>query len=105
MNLALNAVQAMEGRGGNLCVRTSHENGAIQIEIEDTGCGIPAEMLARIYEPFFTTKPAGKGTGLGLFIAHQIVTEMEGTIEARSQPGLGTTVRVRIPRKETGGRS
>ncbi len=105
MNLALNAVQAMEGRGGNLWVRTSRENGAIQIEIEDTGCGIPTEMLSRIYEPFFTTKPPGKGTGLGLFIAHQIVTEMEGTIEARSQPGLGTTVRVRIPRKEMGGRS
>jgi len=100
MNLTLNAVQAMDGRGGELRLATSAEDGTIRIKVEDTGCGIAPELLKRIYEPFFTTKPVGKGTGLGLFIAHQIVTDLGGTIETRSQPGRGTTVSVRIPRPE-----
>jgi signal transduction histidine kinase len=105
MNLVMNAVQAMDGEGGTLQVATSATNGSIRIEIEDTGSGIPPDLLKRIYEPFFTTKPVGKGTGLGLFIAHQIVSEMGGTIEARSQPVRGTAFSVWIPAKERGGTS
>ena len=105
MNLALNSVQAMADGGGRLRIATAAVDGTIQIEVEDTGCGIPAALLKRIYEPFFTTKPVGKGTGLGLFITHRIVTEMGGTIQARSQLGQGTLFTVRIPRAPGGPRS
>jgi two-component system NtrC family sensor kinase len=102
MNLVLNALQAMDGEGGELQIATASEGGGARIEVADTGCGIAPEHLRRIYEPFFTTKPPGKGTGLGLFITHQIVTGMGGTIEARSEPGRGTTMTVRLPRGRRG---
>jgi len=98
LNLVLNALQAMDGGGGVLRIVTAAEGLGARIEVVDTGCGIPAEHLRRIYEPFFTTKPPGQGTGLGLFITHQIVTEMGGTIEARSERGRGTAMIVRLPR-------
>jgi two-component system NtrC family sensor kinase len=97
MNLILNSIQAMSSRGGVLRIATAAENGAVRLDIEDTGDGIPAKILGRIYEPFFTTKPADKGTGLGLFITHQVVTEMEGTIEVQSEQGQGTLFTVRLP--------
>jgi signal transduction histidine kinase len=100
MNLALNSLQAMEDGGGRLRIATSSENGSIQIEVDDSGVGIPPELLRRIYEPFFTTKPVGKGTGLGLFITHRIVTEMGGTIQVHSQPAKGTLFVVRLPRSQ-----
>jgi PAS domain S-box-containing protein len=105
MNLVLNAIQAMEKRGGKLRIVTCSLNGAIQINVEDTGCGIAPEALQRIYEPFFTTKPAGKGTGLGLFITHRIVTELGGTIQVRSRPETGTSFKIRIPRSGSEARS
>jgi PAS domain S-box-containing protein len=105
MNLVLNAVQAMDGEGGNLLIATSATNGSIRIEVEDTGCGVPPDLLKRIYEPFFTTKPIGKGTGLGLFIAHQIVSEMGGTIEARSKTARGTSFSVCVPTQPGGSES
>jgi len=101
MNLVLNALQAMDGGGGELRIVTAAEGKGARIDIVDTGCGIAPEHLKRIYEPFFTTKPVGQGTGLGLFITHQIVTEMGGAIEARSEVGLGTTMTVRLPREES----
>jgi signal transduction histidine kinase len=105
LNLVLNALQAMDGEGGELRVVTAAEEDGVRLEVMDTGCGISAEHLRRIYEPFFTTKPVGQGTGLGLFITHQIVTELGGTIEARSEPGRGATMIVRLPRGESGARS
>jgi PAS domain S-box-containing protein len=105
LNLVLNALQAMDGEGGELRVVTAAEEDGVRLEVMDTGCGIPAEHLRRIYEPFFTTKPVGQGTGLGLFITHQIVTELGGTIEAGSEPGRGATMIVRLPRGESGARS
>jgi len=105
MNLALNAIQAMADGGGRLRIATAAVNGTIQIEVEDTGCGIPGALLKRIYEPFFTTKPVGQGTGLGLFISHRIVSDMGGTIQVRSQPERGTLFTVRIPRASGGGRT
>jgi signal transduction histidine kinase/HAMP domain-containing protein len=105
MNLGLNAIQAMAETGGQLRIATNTVDGVVQIEVEDTGCGIPPSVLNRIYEPFFTTKPVGKGTGLGLFITHQIVSEMGGTIQVRSQPGQGTCLTVRIPRGRSEARS
>ncbi len=104
MNVTLNAIQAMGERGGTLEIATSLEQDAIRIEIADTGCGIAPGLVKRIFEPFFTTKPAGKGTGLGLFITHQIVTELGGTIRVKSRSGPGTRVTVLLPRPGSGGR-
>jgi two-component system NtrC family sensor kinase len=97
MNLTLNSIQAMANGGGSLRVATAADNGTIRIEVEDSGDGIPRENLAKIYEPFFTTKPVGKGTGLGLFITHRLVAEMGGSIGVRSQPGQGSLFTVRLP--------
>jgi len=98
MNVALNAIQAMAQGGGELRVRTSRENERIRIDVTDTGDGVPPAIMKRIYEPFFTTKPAGKGTGLGLFITHQIVEDLGGAIQVRSEVGEGTTVSIQLPR-------
>lgn len=103
LNLMLNALQAMPG-GGRLTVSVCvwHPEYALrsdrwtQIEIADTGPGIPPENLDRIFDPFFTTKR--DGTGLGLSICHSIVHQHEGEIEVQSQPGRGTTAVVRLPR-------
>jgi PAS domain S-box-containing protein len=97
MNLTLNAIQAMADNGGELRIATRAGNGTIQIEVVDSGCGIPPQLLKRIYEPFFTTKPVGKGTGLGLFITHRLVTEMRGTVDVRNQPERGTAFTIRLP--------
>ncbi len=97
MNLTLNAIQAMADHGGELRISTTSVNGSIQMEFEDSGYGIRAELFRRIFEPFFTTKPVGKGTGLGLFITHQIVSDMGGTVRVTSEPDEGTCFTVRIP--------
>jgi two-component system NtrC family sensor kinase len=97
MNLTLNAIQAMTENGGELRIATCADNGTIRIEVEDDGCGIPPQLLKRIYEPFFTTKPVGKGTGLGLFITHRLVTEMGGAVQVRSRPDEGTAFTIRLP--------
>lgn len=101
MNLALNAIQAMTGAGGKLRIATSAADGGVQIDVEDSGCGIPPEHLKRIYEPFFTTKPVGKGTGLGLFITHRIISEIGGSVDVKSNVGHGTLFKVRLPRGES----
>jgi len=101
LNLFTNAADAMP-HGGTLTVRTWLDAGAppqAWIEISDTGQGIPAEVLARIWEPFYTTKAEGKGTGLGLGICRRILEEHAGTIEITSAgtPGLGSAVRLSLP--------
>ncbi len=105
LNLCLNAFDAMEGTGGRLTVRTrqvakSSGDPWVQLEVQDTGCGIPAGDLEHIFDPFFTTKHESaerEGTGLGLTIVHQIVHDHGGTIEVRSQEGQGTTFVVNLP--------
>jgi signal transduction histidine kinase len=96
LNLVLNARDAMEG-GGTLTIRTSTDHAIARVEVTDTGQGIPAEHLARIYDPFFTTKAARKGTGLGLAVTYGIVQEHGGSIEVHSQPGSGTTFQLEFP--------
>jgi len=96
LNLFLNARDAMDA-GGVLAVRTSNSGDLARVEVADTGQGIAPENLARIYDPFFTTKAARKGTGLGLSVTYGIVREHGGTIEVESQPGAGTRFHVELP--------
>ncbi|MBV8569945.1 MAG: PAS domain S-box protein [Acidobacteriaceae bacterium] len=96
LNLFINARDAMPG-GGTLFVRTWSESGFAHVEVADTGQGIPAENLARIYDPFFTTKGPKKGTGLGLSITYGIVQEHNGIIEVDSTVGHGTRFRLEFP--------
>jgi signal transduction histidine kinase len=100
LNLLLNAAQAIpegELERHELHLATRWADGRVVVEIRDTGKGIPADVLPRIFEAFFTTKPFGVGTGLGLTICQQIVTGLGGEIEISSDAGKGTTVRVSFP--------
>jgi hypothetical protein len=96
LNLFLNARDAMP-KGGWLSVTTRAAGDSAVVEIGDTGAGIPAEHLSRIYDPFFTTKSLGQGTGLGLSITYGIVHEHDGTITCDSRPGEGTRFVLRLP--------
>ncbi len=100
LNLLTNASDAMP-QGGTLTVKAKpsvlDETEAVQIDFVDTGEGITAENLKKIWEPFFTTKMEGKGTGLGLGICRRIVEEHSGAIEIESTAGRGTTVRMLFP--------
>lgn len=96
LNLVLNARDAM-AEGGRLTLRTWAEAGFIHAEVADTGQGIAADHIARIYDPFFTTKGIRKGTGLGLSVTYGIVQEHNGIIEVESRPGAGTRFRLEFP--------
>jgi two-component system, NtrC family, sensor kinase len=97
LNLFLNARDAMP-KGGWLMVSTRVDDGSVVAEVADTGSGIPAEHLARIYDPFFTTKAIGRGTGLGLSISYGIVREHEGELHCDSVVGQGTRFTLALPR-------
>ncbi|MFY9530511.1 MAG: ATP-binding protein [Candidatus Acidiferrales bacterium] len=96
LNLFMNARDAMP-TGGMLEVRTMAQNGSVEVEVTDTGIGIPAEHLHRIFDPFFTTKASGRGTGLGLSVSYGIIKEHTGKMEVRSTPGKGTSFRLEFP--------
>jgi two-component system NtrC family sensor kinase len=96
LNLFLNARDAMPS-GGTVEVRTAAHNGSVEVEITDSGGGIPRENLHRIFDPFFTTKSAGRGTGLGLSVSYGIVQEHAGKVDVRSTPGKGTSFRLEFP--------
>jgi hypothetical protein len=96
-NLILNARDAMIG-SGQITLQTSYQNNdEVAIEVSDTGEGIAPENLKKIYDPFFTTKSVGSGTGLGLAVSYGIVQEHAGNIEAKSKIGTGTTFRLVFP--------
>ncbi|HJU41285.1 MAG TPA: ATP-binding protein [Vicinamibacterales bacterium] len=95
LNLFLNARDAMSS-GGWLTISTRLDGNEVVAEVADTGNGIAPEHLARIYDPFFTTKPMGQGTGLGLSITYGIVREHEATIQCESAPGQGTKFELRF---------
>jgi len=96
LNMLTNAAQAIEGPG-KILLKTESEEGWLKVTVQDTGKGIPADVLPRIFDPFFTTKPVGQGTGLGLSISYQIVQQHGGDIRVTSQPGKGTRFTVRLP--------
>ncbi|MBI2571357.1 MAG: HAMP domain-containing protein [Candidatus Schekmanbacteria bacterium] len=103
-NIILNAGQAMGGTGAlTITVSKGSEPamsdraGSVSISFTDTGPGIPAAQLPIVFDPFFTTKPPGEGTGLGLFVCHQIADQLGGHLEVESSPGLGATFRVVLP--------
>jgi len=111
MNLATNAVQALRDGKGRIEIRAepaamADDTGdqaaaprgrAVRLTVRDTGAGMPAEVAARCCEPYFTTKPAGVGTGMGLSIVHGIVTSLGGRLDVRSRPDVGTSVLVFLP--------
>ncbi|WP_306600871.1 PocR ligand-binding domain-containing protein [Geothrix sp. 21YS21S-2] len=97
MNLCVNAVDAM-GDAGTLTLRTRNaDNDWVEVVVEDTGCGMSPEVLARATDPFFTTKDVGKGTGLGLAMVFRTVKAHRGQLDIQSEPGAGTQVRIRLP--------
>ncbi len=104
LNLIVNAMHAVEARAATtgerhaIRVTTRTEGPHAVLEVADTGCGIPRENLEKIFAPYFTTKPLGVGTGLGLSVSRMVVEKLGGTIEVTSTVGVGTTFRVRIPR-------
>jgi signal transduction histidine kinase len=95
-NLILNARDAMPS-GGWLTLATSCRDDTVVVEVKDTGHGIRREHIRRIYDPFFTTKGIGAGTGLGLSVSYGIVQEHGGAIFVESAPGQGTTFQVTLP--------
>jgi PAS domain S-box-containing protein len=95
-NIMNNAVQAMEGKG-RLTLSTRRISGFVEIRIEDTGPGIPQEIRPYIFDHYFTTKEAGKGSGIGLSIVKLLVTRYQGYIEVESEQGKGTAFIVRFP--------
>jgi signal transduction histidine kinase len=97
-NLINNACQAMKD-AGRLSVNTSVKSGNVLIEIEDTGPGIPPEVLRRIFEPFFTTKKEGHGTGLGLSMSKSIIEKFGGTIQFRNVEPHGSCFTIVLPQK------
>jgi len=124
LNLIKNAIEAVEGEGVITVTAAKHsaldkavddensiynylkyrgectlEEDTVDIQIHDTGPGIPRELLSKIFDPFFTTKDVGKGSGLGLFIVHEIIDEHDGCIGVDSAPDKGTTFLIRLPMK------
>ena len=103
LNLIVNAAHALpEGHYDqhSITLRTRLEGTMVVVEVTDTGTGIPPEVLPRIFDAFFTTKPIGVGTGLGLAICHRLVRAMNGRIEVDTRVGQGTTFRVFLPRAD-----
>jgi two-component system, NtrC family, sensor kinase len=97
LNLITNAAQAMEGGQGTITLTTRTDGDGVSVDVVDTGKGIPAEVMPRIFDPFFSTKEIGKGTGLGLSISYKIVQEHGGRIDVESEAGRGTRFTVHLP--------
>jgi signal transduction histidine kinase len=97
LNIVVNALDSMD-EGGVLTINLAQDGPITEMRFTDTGCGMPPEILDKIFEPFFTANRTGKGTGLGLSISHRIVAQHGGEIEATSPgPGQGSTFAVRLP--------
>lgn len=105
LNLIVNARDAMPG-GGTLTIRSRNlpgdaagaEGDWVELEVSDTGAGMSPETIERAFEPFYTTKGVGEGTGLGLSQVYGFVTQSNGAIKILSEVGAGTTINIRLPR-------
>ena len=95
--IAARAVAAYRESGKLVFGQCPGQVGSVEITVRDNGAGIPADVLPRIFDPFFTTKAVGQGVGLGLFIVFEIIEEHDGCIAVDSEPGQGTTFRIRLP--------
>ncbi|MFP5240064.1 MAG: two-component system sensor histidine kinase NtrB, partial [Acidobacteriota bacterium] len=108
LNILLNALQAMtsagqDPEGSTLAIRVRPDGDRMRIDLEDNGPGMGPEVRKRIFEPFFTTKAPGKGTGLGMFVSYNIITEMHGgQLLVDSAPGRGTTFSILLPKPSSG---
>jgi signal transduction histidine kinase len=99
LNLVANGLDAMQ-TGGRMKIRLREQTDQVVLEIEDDGCGLSAEVMEHMFEPFYTSKTGGQGTGLGLSISHRIISQHGGTLSAASAgPGQGSTFSVRLPRR------
>lgn len=96
LNTMLNAIQAMEN-GGQLLITAEKQSSGILLQIEDTGTGIPGDKLDKVFDLFYSTKKAGEGTGLGMWMTYELVKKYKGHIELQSAEGVGTTVTITIP--------
>jgi signal transduction histidine kinase len=97
LNLVLNAIQAMPQGTGLININAKKNYQDIEITIKDDGCGIPSENLPHIFDPFFSTKDIGYGTGLGLSVAHGIVERHGGSITVKSKLGEGSVFAIKLP--------
>ncbi len=97
INLLTNAIHAT-GSGGRITIMLEAVDGEVALTVQDSGHGIPKENLDKIFEPFFSTKSTGEGTGLGLFVTRRIIEKLGGTIEVESLLGRGTSFCIRLPR-------
>jgi signal transduction histidine kinase len=102
LNVLLNAMEAME-QGGKLTIRTAASRApdgppSVVLSVTDTGPGISAEEVSKLFEPFYTTKP--RGTGLGLTVVSRVIEQNGGRVEVVSAPGVGTTVSFILPQSE-----
>jgi signal transduction histidine kinase len=98
LNLMTNACHAMADGGRiSLSTRYARDRGHAELQVADTGCGIPPEEMPRVFDPFFTTKRRGRGTGLGLSISYKIIEDHQGTIRVESRPGEGSVFTVSLP--------
>ncbi|MDD5775299.1 MAG: ATP-binding protein [Candidatus Omnitrophica bacterium] len=104
INIIRNALQALPEGAGRITLSTAHdpEKDFVAAECRDEGSGMPADIVKDIFKPFFTTKEVGKGTGLGLYISHQIIRKHRGDIRVRSEVGKGTTFTIELPCKGVG---
>ena len=99
INILMNAVDSLDGRHGTITVQSRQNGHKIEVMVRDTGKGIEPSELEKIFEPFYTTKTTGQGTGLGLWVSYGIVKSFNGDIFVESIPGKGSTFTVSFPFK------
>jgi signal transduction histidine kinase len=96
-NVIMNAIQASAEKKGSVAVSCMEKDFYADIRVEDTGYGIPAEQMSRIFDPYFTTKQGKSGTGLGLYITKKVIDDHQGSIKVESTPQIGTAFTLRLP--------
>jgi two-component system NtrC family sensor kinase len=96
-NVVINAIQASAERKGAVTIECTQKDFYVDLVIEDTGTGIQPTQLSKIFDPYFTTKQAGSGTGLGLYITKKVVEDHNGSIKVESTLDVGTTFSIRLP--------